>query len=63
MNRSVMNMVCYEWAVMNRSLLKGNQIKQLNKLNKCSSTVFVMVHPLNMFDELMHPIYLKDKPK
>jgi len=22
-----------------------------------------MVHPLNMFDELMHPIYLKDKPK
>jgi len=25
MNRSVTNLVCFEWSVMNRSILKGNR--------------------------------------
>jgi len=32
-------------------------------VKQCSSTFSVMVHPWRCFHELMHPIYLKDKPR
>ena len=32
-------------------------------VEQCSSTSFVMMHPWRCFHELMHPIYLKGKPK